>query len=436
MNATSTASTVSPGVRAPVLGRFSLGVGDRFGRQGVAQIAAIAAARADNIVVTPVWNKSNREHALIGTCPADARRAADDAVRVSGWPHAYLLDADHVGLATVDRFVDACDFFTLDVADFIGGEADEDRCAALVARVRACFGDAPILPGLGTTLSLSTASMMDAARSFLAAAEEAGRIHRHIAERRQGRPFVVEVSMDEADRPQTPAALLVILTALAQENIPVQTLAPRFCGRFNKGVDYVGDPRAFAREFEQDVAVLALARGPLGLPDDIKLSVHSGSDKFSIYGPIRDILVRHGAGLHLKTAGTTWLEELVGLALGEGEALAFVKSLWGHALARREELAKPYATVIDIDPDGLPSADDVNGWTGARMAAAIRHDPDSPAFNPNMRQLLHVSFRLAAEAGGAYLSLLDAHRDGIAHEVATNLLDRHIRRVFPAESPR
>ena len=86
-------------------------------------------------------------------------------------------------------------------------------------------------------------------------------------------------------------------------------------------LDYVGDPAAFEREFSDDVAVLAHARRAYGLPAGIKLSVHSGSDKFTLYPPIRRVLGRTGAGVHVKTAGTTWLEELIGLAEAGGEGL-------------------------------------------------------------------------------------------------------------------
>lgn len=417
--------------RAPELGRFSFGIGDRFGHQGAAQLAALIEARREGINVTPVWNKSNREHSLIGTRPEDTRAAADAAVAEKEWIHAYLLDADHVGLANVDKFIHACDFFTLDVADAIGKPADDSAISNLAERVLKIFGSAPELPGLGKKLDLHRELVEAAARKYLNAAIEAGKTYRHITEQRGAATFVVEVSMDETDSPQTPAELLVILTALSDEKIPVRTIAPRFSGRFNKGVDYVGNPAAFGREFEADVAVLALACANLGLPDDIKLSVHSGSDKFSIYEPIRKTLEKTGAGLHLKTAGTTWLEELIGLSLAEGDALEFVKEIWGAALVRREELSKPYATVIDIDPAGLPPVEEVAGWDGERFAAALRHIPENPNFNPNLRQLLHVAFKLAAEAGQRYITLLEKHRDIIAREVTANLLERHIRKVFP-----
>src|SRR6202044_1502107 len=94
--------------------------------------------------------------------------------------------------------------------------------------------------------------------------------------------FVSEISMDETDSPQTPVELLIILAAIADEKIPIQTIAPKFAGRFNKGVDYVGDVKQFSKEFEEDLAAIAFAIQRYGLPNNLKLSVHSGSDKFSI----------------------------------------------------------------------------------------------------------------------------------------------------------
>ncbi len=127
--------------------------------------------------------------------------------------------------------------------------------------------------------------------------------------------------MDETDSPQTPPELLIILAALADEQIPIQTIAPKFTGRFNKGVDYVGDLKQFEQEFNEDLAVIAFAVQQYGLPPSLKLSVHSGSDKFSIYEPIRHALKNLTPASTSRRPGTTWLEELIGLAEAGGDGL-------------------------------------------------------------------------------------------------------------------
>jgi hypothetical protein len=412
-----------------MLGKYSFGIGDRFGHQGKAQAAALMKAREQGLDITPVWNKSNREHSIIGTKPADVRREADAAVAACGWEGPYFVDADHIGLATVDAFLDASDFFTLDVADFIGRPAPEVEVKAFLKEHRYLLGSHHI-EGIDEAILLDEPRLASRAGKYLTAVRQAGAIYRHIATAKGPDTFITEVSIDETDTPQTPTDMLVILAALADEGIPLQTIAPKFSGRFNKGVDYVGDVRQFATEFEQDLAVLRFAVGAFDLPANLKLSVHSGSDKFSIYAPIRAALQKFDAGLHLKTAGTTWLEELIGLALAGDDGLSLAKGIYAQAVRRQEELCGPYATVIDIDTAKLPDLREVQKWDGACFAATLRHDPSCPQYNLHFRQLLHVAYRLAAELGPCFTEALEKHETVIAAQVTTNLYDRHIRPVF------
>ena len=389
------------------LGKYSVGTGDRFAHQAKAQLQACVQALARGVEVVPVWNKSNREHTIIGSEPLSARQAADAAVVALGWKLPYYLDADHITTHTVDRFLVSCDFFTIDVADFIGQPAGADD-----------------------PFEITRETLTQTTQKFLAAAKKAGEVYRKVASAKGAGNFISEVSMDETDRAQSPIELLIILAAIADEGIPVQTIAPKFSGRFNKGVDYVGDVAQFEREMALDVAAIAYAVRQYGLPADLKLSVHSGSDKFSIYPAIHATIKRFDAGVHLKTAGTTWLEELIGLAEAGGDGLALAKEVYAEALSHLEELCAPYATVIDIDPARLPSADEVRGWSSQQYTSALRHVERDPAYNDSLRQLLHVGFKVAAKMGPRYLSLLEANEAVIAKNVTENLFDRHIAPVF------
>ena len=411
------------------LPQYSFGMGDRFAHQGRAQLAAVVKARELGVEVAPVWNKSNREHLIVGSEPDSACGEADAAVRALGWTGPYFVDADHIGLKTVDRFLDSSDFFTIDVADSIGQPAAEADIQRFVAAQSRYSGNVTV-PGIDRPLAASPERIAAIARKFLAAVQEAGRIYRHIAAAKGAENFVAEVSMDETDQPQTPVDLLFILAALAMEKVPLSTIAPKFTGRFNKGVDYVGDVAQFEREFADDIAVIAFAVGEFGLPEDLKLSVHSGSDKFSIYAPIRRTLRRTGAGLHLKTAGTTWLEELIGLAAAGGSALSTVKEIYREALDHIDALCGPYAAVIAIDRHKLPSIEAVADWSGEQFVAALRHDPRNPNYNPHVRQLLHVGYKIAAQMGQRYTDALKKHEAIIAENVSENLLERHLKPLF------
>ena len=410
------------------LGKYSLGIGDRFEREGVAQLAAFQKAASEGAELVPVWNKSNREHTLIGSTPADTRKAVEAAVKTAGWTGAYHLDADHIGLKTVDRFLPYCDFYTIDVADFIGLPASDDDAASVRETLAPLVGRT--FPGIGQTGPINGAMVENFLSRYALAIREAGKIYRRIESDRGKDNFIAEVSTDEAETPQSPVELFLILGALAGEGVRVTTIAPKFTGRFNKGVDYVGDVRQFEREFEQDLIALRVAVAEFGLPAELKISVHSGSDKFSLYGPIRELLGKHGAGLHLKTAGTNWLEEVIGLSLAGGSCLAVAKEIYAKAFGRIDELSQPYATVIDIKRDQLPDPSVVSGWDGEALAAALTHDQKDPRFNASLRQLVHVSFKVAAEMGPVYLNALDSARATISPCVTNNLFDRHIRPLF------
>jgi hypothetical protein len=392
--------------------KYTIGVGDRFAHQAKAQLRAFELAAEKGIDIVPVWNKSNREHLIVGSEPSSVHVAAEAAVRQSGWTKPWHVDADHINLDTVDRFIAASDFYTLDVAHFIGKPATAEDIAAFVAKH-------PELPGAA-----------EGAAKYLVAVREAGKIYRHIENVKGADNFITEVSMDETDAPQTPPELLVILVLIADEKIPIQTIAPKFTGRFNKGVDYVGDVAQFTQEFTDDLAVIAHAVKTYGLPETLKLSVHSGSDKFSIYAAIRHAIKSSGAGLHLKTAGTTWLEELIGLAEAGPAGLALAKEVYSEAYDHKKDLCAPYASVIDIDYAKLPAPADVNNWTAAQYTDALRHVQSNPGFNPNVRQLLHVGYKVAAKMGERYLSMLRQSEESISRNVTENLFDRHIKPLF------
>lgn len=411
------------------LGKLSVGMGDRFGRQAEAQLRACFMAEAHGVHLVPVWNKSNREHLISGSEPASVRAAAEAAVKKLDWKSEWHVDADHIRLETVDRFIAASDFFTIDVADSIGKTARTEITQQFLHRHAELIGR-PEIPGIASPFTINRAAAERSAQRYLSAVSQAGAVYRHV-ERAKGKgTFIAEISLDETDQPQTAVELLIILVALGDEGVPVQTIAPKFTGQFSKGVDYAGEPAAFEREFNDDLCVIKYAIKRYGLPANLKLSVHSGSDKFSIYPCIRRVLEKHSAGVHLKTAGTSWLEELIGLAEAGGEGLDFVKEVYIAAFQRIDELCAPYITVLEIDRAKLPPGPIVVKWTSEQFLSALRHDQACAEFNPHLRQLLHVAFRIAAEQRARYLELIREHHSIIARNVTANLFDRHIRPIF------
>src|SRR6266508_592602 len=254
--------------------KFSFGVGDRFAHQAAAQLRACIEAEKHGVAVTPVWNKSYREHAIVGSKPESVRAAAAAAVAKLNWTGSFHIDADHIRLETVDSFIESSDYYTLDVADTIGQAAMTQDLDAFVNQHPELCGTLKI-PGIDQPFVTTCSDVRAIAGKYLKAVQAAGSLYRHIWSQKGEGTFITEVSMDETDSPQTPVELLVILAAIADQDIPAQTIAPKFTGRFNKGVDYVGDVVQFEKEFSQDLAVIGHAVARYDLPENLKLSVHS-----------------------------------------------------------------------------------------------------------------------------------------------------------------
>jgi len=416
------------------LGKYSIGIGDRFGCQGEALLTAVIEARRLGVDVTPVWNKSYREHSLIGTIPEDVRREADSAVKALDWHGPYFVDADHITLQTVDYFVTSSDFFTLDVSEYIGtmpsrSEGIDDETEKFVSTYRKYMGELSF-PGTNEVFYVTPERIRTIARKYLPAILQAAKICKKIEQTKGSLSnYIIELSMDETLSPQTPLELFFILAGVHYYKVPLNTIAPKFSGRFNKGVDYAGDINQFAAELNLDMAVISFAIKEFGLNPYMKLSVHSGSDKFSLYEIMHNIIKKRGAGLHLKTAGTTWLEELAGLATCP-DGLEICKQIYEKAYYRREELCKPYSTVIDIDPSKLPTPEVVKSWSSYEFISALRHDQGCSQFNPHLRQLLHVGYKIAAEMKETYLEMVRSHKNTISTFVTENILERHLKPIF------
>jgi len=406
-----------------ILEKLSFGLGDRFGREGQAQLLAIQEINRKGFPVVPVWNKSNREHELVGTTQAAVRLEADEAVKDNSWTGNYFVDADHITLNNVDKFLEYSDFFTIDVAHFIGKPALPKLKTDFLRRT-----EDQSIPGFaGASAKFDLHQFSDL---YLTAIYEVKRLHDYISSKKPD-GFIAEISMDEVSIAQGPLDLYFILKELKFLDVVPHTIAPKFTGLFPKGVDYEGDVDLFEKEFERDLRILKTAGEQLEFGHEIKLSVHSGSDKFSIYPVIRDLLKKHEAGIHIKTAGTTWIEEVIGLARGGGEGLRIAKEIYHQGMARFDELAAPYSTVLHIDTDKLPPSKEVLTWSSAHFANTLIHEQTCRDYNPHFRQLIHIAYKVAAEMGGEFMGALDYYRDPIEEQVYTNLYDRHLKRLFP-----
>lgn len=300
--------------------RKSFGFGDRLGLATAGHVRALRRAlRSAAGYVVPVFaQQSIREMERSGRTP---KQVLDDAmwgVFQEGWCDGFGADADHLKTTTdVDVCVDAgYTMYTVDPGDHVDNEAATAGFDELVRRVealpwdvlesspqelRAAYLDRTFDLGDGVVIRFSDETLLRAAVKYGRAVAHSTAMYRHLVGRMgAGQDFELEVSVDETETPTTPEGHFFVASELRRLGVRWVSLAPRYVGRFEKGVDYIGELKQFEAEFAKHVAI-ARAMGPY------KLSVHSGSDKFSIYPVVARLA---GDLVHLKTAGTSYLEAL------------------------------------------------------------------------------------------------------------------------------
>ncbi len=401
----------------------SAGFGDRLGIATPGHARSLGAAGAAGGLVAPIFaQQSIREMTRTRRTPGEVLRDATFGAFEAGWRGPLGADADHLKLP---EHVDACveagfSFFTVDPGDHVDDSADDADAAGLEQRLEALpwealetTRDALERTYVGRsveleneTLTLEREPVLRAAAKYGAALAHVARMYRHLAGQLDA--FDFEVSVDETGTPTSVAEHAFLALELTRLGVRWVSLAPRFPGRFEKGVDYIGDVDALSVELARHAAV-ARALGPY------KLSLHSGSDKFSVYGPF----TRATGGLaHLKTAGTSYLEAL---RVTAGVAPDLFREILAFARMRYPTDRASYH--ISASLDRVPQAD---ALADAELAGLLDQF--------DARQVLHVTFGSALEGYGTALQgVLRAHEE--EHYAA---LERHfVRHVTPfAEAAR
>jgi hypothetical protein len=385
--------------------RKSIGCGDRL---GLATPGHARAARGSGMF--PVFaQQSIREMQRASRTPQDVMDDATWGAFQADYRDGFGCDADHLkNTGVIDQCVEAGFIgFTLDPGDRVDNAAHTDDPAALQAKYAALPWDRlDIAPDalqkryVGPSIAgeIDAVTLWRAACKYGAALADVAQMARHIAARMGNRPYDLEVSVDETETPTSPAEHVFIASELGRQGVQFQGLAPRFVGRFEKGVDYIGDLEVFEADFARH-AQIARDLGPY------KLSIHSGSDKFSLY----PIIARHtGDYVHLKTAGTSWLEALRVIALRD--ALLF-REMLDSALERYPTDRATYHVSAEVT--NVP-----RGLADARLPDLLDQF--------DARQVLHVTFGSLLDRFRARLfASLRAHEETY-HETIKRHFDRHI----------
>jgi hypothetical protein len=368
-----------PWLRPRLVGEStSAGVGDRL---GIATPGHVVAFRDHPGIVPVLAQQSARELARTGRSFRDVLDAATFGALASGWREGFGADADHLkSIADIDAGIDAgCTMFTADPIELVPdlpADAPADAIAAAYSTVPwTALEDDPAtfetryrerLDLDSGPLELAPAALRAAAARFGAAVVQVAAMYRHLAANRAPDAFEFEVAVDEIEYRTTPIDHVYLATELHRLGVSWVSFAPRFVGDFEKGIDYLGD----RTEFASDVEIHAAIARCLG---DYKLSVHSGSDKFSIYD---DVARATRDRVHLKTSGTSYLVALQTIAAVDPELM---RHIWRAALEAYTTARASYH--VSASAAGAPSPD---GASDAALAHLLT--------NPNTREILHVTY--------------------------------------------
>ncbi|MBK6328915.1 MAG: hypothetical protein IPF56_23730 [Chloroflexi bacterium] len=398
----------------PLGAQTSYGFGDRIGLATPGHVAAMRATGAVGRIAPIFAQQSVRENTRIGRNPQLVMDAATWGLLQTGWREPWGADADHVKqVSDLPPFVAAgYTFYTIDPSDHVDNEAQTDTVETLRRKaaqlpwqdlnteydaVYQTYCQAPFaLDGL--TLTFAEETLLRALVKYGRAVAHTAVITQALSAQIGGQPFDLEMSVDETDTPTSAHEHFFIANELLRREIPVVSLAPRFVGKFQKGVDYMGDPAEFAAELAKHAAIMRHF-------GQYKLSVHTGSDKFSIYDEIN----RQANGrVHVKTAGTSYLEALRALAQDHP---ALFRQILTLAHERFSVDRKTY--FLDCRPENVAHSPQL---TDAQLPGLL-DDFDA-------RQLLHVTFGSALDRYGA--SMLPALDEAEAQYSA--MLVRHFSR--------
>ena len=396
----------------------SAGCGDRL---GLATPGHIRALRRVGGILPILAQQSMRENARTGRTPQGVVDDATWGIFQEGWREPWGADADHLkSTADLDRCVSAgYTFYTVDPGEHVDNAAHTAPLEAL----RAGFAGLPWpdledspdamaaryqgrrFPVEGFAVEFDESALQRAAGKYARAILHTARMYRHLGSAMAGRPFELEVSVDETETPTSPLEHFFVASELRRLGVQWVSLAPRYIGRFEKGVDYIGDLAAFETEIARHAAI-ARVLGPY------KLSLHSGSDKFSVY----PLIARHaGALVHLKTAGTSYLEAL--RAVAQVNTCLF-RDILEFARERYETDRASYHVSADVGKVPPPETLSNSGLPGVLDTF-------------DGREVLHVTFGSVLERFGANLAETLADHEDAHYAAIESHFVRHLQPFAP-----
>ncbi len=396
----------------PLGAKTSFGFGDRLGIATPGHIQAVREA-----AISPIFaQQSVRENTRIGRTPQQVMDDAMWGVFQAGWREPWGADADHMKeVGDIDAFIAAgYTGFTLDPGNHVDDDAETADESTLRAKVEALpWRELESSPDSlrqqylmtfhldGLTLSFDERAVFKAAAKYGGAIAHTVRMARDLKSKKGDALFDLEMSVDETDTTTTLHEHFYIASELRRLGIHITSLAPRFVGSFEKGVDYIGDLAELERNIAGHAAVMR------HFENRYKLSIHTGSDKFGVY----PIALKYTSGyMHVKTAGTSYLEALRVMAVVDP---ALFRQVLDFSRSRFERDRATY--YISAQLDKVPAS---SALSDAELPSLLNQF--------DARQVLHVTFGSVLDTFGEQLhTMLKAHEGEYLAAIKAHF-DRHL----------
>jgi len=408
---------------------YSFGFGDRFSLHGNAFISAIQEMEIEDKNIFPVWNKSHTEFHRTGDSPQQMKDTIEHFCVSANWQGKFAQDADHVTLENIDEYVNTCDYFTIDVSGFIRKLAHYDEMDTFIKSNQKYIGRLEV-PGMKDSFQVFENVITSYAGMYLLAAKKAGELYQYILEKRKGKPFITEISMDEVNYSHSPLELFFILNALAFYKVDFQLISPKFIGRFNKNIEYVGKVEQFEAELDMYMLIMKFAIQEFGLNKSLKLSLHTGSDKFSIFPIIKKMLKKHNSGIHIKTSGIGWLTSLSVIGKKGKTELDLIKSFYQDAYHNFSDIITHFDKVTDINKNNLPEIDQVMHWNGEDFEEALTISASNKKYNPTFRQFMSCAYGVVDKNSEVYKKVVNENIEEINEQIKTELVASYLKPLF------
>lgn len=383
------------------LEKYSVEIDNYFNQQLSSQLAAFKSLSNNDLNVSLVLKRTLANHSLLSSSSSEFQTQVNKATKTFKFEKNVIISSDNITNDTYNFFVNSCNLFTFSVSDFLLKTASESKVQSFTT-----FVDSILVNFKSENIDSAYTSKEVQAfiAKYLGAVEEIAKLYRNLLKDNKNDDFIIEVSLENIDKPLSVVETFFLLSAIAMEDIKLQIFTPKFSGDFLRSTDFNGNKSVFEKELDQNLLLITQMQNKYAIFNNLKLGISSICDKPSLYSTINKALKQYDCGIHLKTTAFSWLNNCYALALANEDSLDFVKSVYAIAYSQIDKLTKAYIKDLKINKEKLPTSADMFMWNAEGMTAVLSLNTDD--YNESVRQLMSVAYSTALEYGDVFSELM------------------------------